>query len=239
MIAWELTQNIKTVWRPQGDQNTSISYEKIRWQWFELGYQAPKRWVGEFTSASGSPFWISGNAYVNQNKNNSGIDAVELIDYDPSWPEQFTTFASWLKNLLGSDLIGRVAHFGSTAIAGMSAKPIIDVLVEIPSFAEAKKGILPRFNCKVWEYWWHEDHMIFIKRKKLMGRRTHHVHLAPKGHDIWNCLVFRDYLRSHPDDALRYQDLKYRLAGEYKTDRERYTQAKTEFIKEITSKRLR
>ena len=238
MIAWELNQNTKTVWRPHGDRNTIISCEKICWQWLEQGHIAPKRWVGEFASASGTPFWISGNAYVDQSKRNAGIDAVELIEYDPSWPKQFKAFASWLKNLLGSDLIGRVAHFGSTAIAGMPAKPIIDVLVEIPPFAVAKKGIIPRLNGKIWEYWWHEKHMIFIKRKDLMGQRTHHVHMAPKGDEIWNCLAFRDYLRSHPDDALRYKDLKYRLAEEYKADREMYTRAKTEFVKEITSKAL-
>jgi GrpB-like predicted nucleotidyltransferase (UPF0157 family)/predicted transcriptional regulator YdeE len=238
MIAWKLNQNTKTVWRPHGDRNTIILEEKIRWRWLEQSHQGPKRWVGEYISASKTPFWISGNAYGDQNKNNSGMDAVELIAYDPSWPEQFKAFASWLKNFLGSDLIGRVVHFGSTAIVGMPAKPIIDVLVEIPSFVEAKRGIIPRLNCKVWEYWWYQKHMIFIKRKNLMGQRTHHVHMAPKGDEIWNRLAFRDYLRSHPDDALRYADLKRRLAEKYRTDREMYTQAKTEFIKEITSKAL-
>jgi GrpB-like predicted nucleotidyltransferase (UPF0157 family) len=238
MIAWELNQNTKTVWRPQGDQNSVISKEEIRWQWLVQGDKGPKRWVGEFTGALGTPFWISGNAYDDQNRNNSGIDAVELITYDPSWPERFKAFAKWLKNLLGSDLIGRVAHFGSTAIPGMPAKPIIDLLVEIPSFSMAKKGVIPRLNSKVWEYWWYQKHMIFIKRKDLMGHRTHHVHMVPKGHELWHCLAFRDYLRSHPDDALRYATLKQHLSEEYKTDREMYTQAKTEFIKEITSKSL-
>lgn len=239
MIAWELNQNTKTIWRPHGDRNTIISKEEIRWQWLTQGDKGPKRWVGEFTCTPGTPFWISGNAYGDQNRNNSGIDAVELTDYDPSWPQRFKAFAGWLKNLLGSDLIGRVAHFGSTAIPGMPAKPIIDILMEIPSFSEAKRGVIPRLNSEVWEYWWYQKHMIFIKRKKLMGQRTHHVHMAPKGDEIWNCLVFRDYLRSHPEDALRYADLKYSLAEKYKTDREMYTQAKTEFIKEITSKKLR
>jgi GrpB-like predicted nucleotidyltransferase (UPF0157 family) len=62
--------------------------------------------------------------------------------------------------------------------------------------------------------------------------------MAPKGHEVWNALAFRDYLKAHPDDASRYANLKHKLAAEYKTDRERYTQAKTEFVNKITAKAL-
>jgi GrpB-like predicted nucleotidyltransferase (UPF0157 family) len=80
--------------------------------------------------------------------------------------------------------------------------------------------------------------MTFIKRQKLMGRRTHHVHMAPRDHRLWEGLAFRDYLMSHPREVSRYAALKRELAKTYRQDRERYTQAKTEFVREITSKAL-
>jgi GrpB-like predicted nucleotidyltransferase (UPF0157 family) len=169
---------------------------------------------------------------------NASNDDVELVDYDPSWPQQFTEFATWLCDLLGVDVALRIEHYGSTAIPGIPAKPIIDVLVEIPSFAEAKRVTIPRLNSERWEYWWYSDHMTFIRRERLMGRRTHHVHMAPRGHRLWEGLAFRDYLISHPQEVSRYAALKRELAENYRQDRERYTQAKTEFVREITSKAL-
>ena len=82
------------------------------------------------------------------------------------------------------------------------------------------------------------DKRVFFKRKEIMGERSHHIHLAPAGHDIWKGLAFRDYLRSHGEEAGRYAALKQRLASLYPADRERYTQAKTEFVNEILAKAL-
>jgi len=62
--------------------------------------------------------------------------------------------------------------------------------------------------------------------------------MAPAGHEIWNGLAFRDYLRSHPEDAARYVALKRELAGRHRTDRERYTEAKGAFVREMTEKAL-
>jgi GrpB-like predicted nucleotidyltransferase (UPF0157 family) len=72
-----------------------------------------------------------------------------------------------------------------------------------------------------------------------MGKRTHHLHLAPAGHEIWNGLAFRDYLRTHPEEAARYASLKRQLAESHQTDRERYTEAKTEYVKKVTEKALK
>ena len=69
-----------------------------------------------------------------------------------------------------------------------------------------------------------------------MGQRTHRVHMAPQGHEIWKGLVFRDTLRSHSEEASRYAALKQELAAGYREDRERYTQAKTEFVRKVTSR---
>jgi GrpB-like predicted nucleotidyltransferase (UPF0157 family) len=75
--------------------------------------------------------------------------------------------------------------------------------------------------------------MVFIKRDALMGKRTHHVHIAPRGHPVWKGLIFRDYLRAQPQVAARYAGLKRGLAARYREDRERYTNAKSTFVKDV------
>jgi len=237
MIAWELNGDTKTVWQMQGGQNIILSKEEIHWQWFDQAATDLRTLTGEFTLGANTPFWISANAYLRK-ENDASIDEIELTDYDSSWPHRFEAFANWLEELIGPDLACRVEHYGSTAIPGMPAKPIIDVLVEIPSFKKAKKRVIPLFNNKTWEYWWYANHMIFVKRKELMRQRTYHVHMAPRGHEAWNALAFRDYLGSHPKEALRYAAVKRKLAAKYRKDRERYTIGKTEFVKKITAKAL-
>jgi GrpB-like predicted nucleotidyltransferase (UPF0157 family) len=246
MVAWDLGDSTWTVWGTQDGRDVIISQDDLEWQWFSPSPSGCGRFTGEFTARlpaelgeetpERGAFWISANAYVGLQESDVSDDQVSLVDYDPAWPRQFAEIATWLRDHLGSDLVLRVEHYGSTAIPGMPAKPIIDVLVEIPSFAEAKKRAVPRLNSETWEYWWYSDHMLFIKRKELMGQRTHHVHIAPQGHEIWAGLAFRDTLRSHPEEASRYAALKQELAAVYREDRERYTQAKTDFVRKVTSR---
>jgi len=246
MVAWDLGDSAWTTWEPKGGQDVVTSQQSISWQWLSPSPTGCGRFTGEFTAhlpaelGKETPergvFWISANAYVGLQESDVSDDQVRLVDYDTSWPQQFAEIATWLRDHLGSELVLRVEHYGSTAIPGMPAKPIIDVLVEVPSFAEAKKRAVPRLNSETWEYWWYSGHMVFIKRKKLMGQRTHHVHMAPQGHEIWKGLAFRDTLRSHPEEASRYAALKQELAAGYREDRERYTQAKTEFVRQVTSR---
>ncbi|MBT6144809.1 MAG: GrpB family protein [Gemmatimonadetes bacterium] len=166
-------------------------------------------------------------------------DEVELVDHDPSWSQQYAQMADWLRDQLGTDIALRVEHYGSTAIPGLPAKPVIDILVEIPSVTAAKPQVIPCFDDETWDYWWHAGHMVFVRREKLMGQRTHHIHMAPKGHPIWDGLAFRDHLRSHAEERDQYAELKRKLAVAYHHDRERYTQAKTDFVSAVTSRALR
>jgi GrpB-like predicted nucleotidyltransferase (UPF0157 family) len=242
MFAWQLTDNKLFVTKSDG----SRSQHGISWRWMSKS-SGGNRYTGEFdisddtsiiSNSSFMPrsFWISANAYVAPKRKNPADDEICLVDYDPSWPEKFEQIASWLRENLPENIVLRIEHDGSTAIPNMTAKPIIDILVEIPSFEEAKPHVLPLFNNPLWEYWWYGDHMIFIRRKELMGTRDVHVHLAPHGHKFWEGLIFRDYLIKHSDDALRYAQLKQNLAKDYRNDRERYTDAKTEFVNEILAK---
>jgi GrpB-like predicted nucleotidyltransferase (UPF0157 family) len=118
----------------------------------------------------------------------------------------------------------------------MIAKPIIDVLVEVPSFSKAKLHALPSLNNKLWEYWWYDNHITFVKRDKLMGVRTHHVHMMPSGRELRARLAFRDYLKSHAKEASQYATLKQQLAKSHQTKRERYTDAKAAFVNDVVAK---
>jgi len=181
---------------------------------------------------------MTANAYVAPGQTGCD-DSVHLVDYDPAWPEKFNEFSDWLRERLGPDVALKIEHFGSTSIPGMIAKPMIDVLVEVPSFPEAKQRALPSLNNEKWEYWWYSDHMTFVRRDRLMGPRTHHVHMMPRGRDLRSRLAFRDYLRSHVEDASRYATLKRQLAKSHQTTREHYTDAKAVFVNEIVAKVMR
>jgi len=241
MIGWELTDTDWTLWRTEQGRLVSDWHEDIRWQWRDSEHGGT---TGEFC-AEGPRDWgrnrvacemsIVANAYFASN-GSGPQDDVQLVDYDRSWPEQYGEMAGWLRRELGQTLALHVEHYGSTAIAGMPAKPVIDILVEIPSFQAAKRRAIPLLNRHEWEYWWYSEHMVFIKRREFMGQRTHHIHLAPREHDLWKSLAFRDHLRVHPDDARRYADLKRHLASTHRHDREAYTEAKGALVAEITAK---
>ncbi len=165
-------------------------------------------------------------------------EAVHLVPYDPRWPEMFSAESERLRQLLGSQFVLRFEHIGSTAIPGLSAKPIIDILIEIPSFESALIHIVPKLQQEGWEYHWRDDrppgHMYFVRRNSA-GMRTHHVHMLTAGHPGWERVAFRDYLRAVPEEAKRYAQLKRELSAKYPEDREAYTEAKSEYIKRITA----
>lgn len=146
-----------------------------------------------------------------------------------------------LRNCLPHDLIGRIEHFGSTAIPNLAAKPIVDMLVEVTSLEETKERIVPVLEAQGYDYFWRPMHgddvppfyAWFIKRNSA-GIRTHHIHLVESDFEHWDRLLFRDYLREWPDVAEEYEALKLSLALDHANDREAYTEAKTEFVVRVT-----
>ena len=138
-------------------------------------------------------------------------------------------------------IIKRIEHFGSTAIPNLSAKPIVDILVEVTSLEETKKVIVPILIGQGYDYFWRPTHgddgipfyAWFIKRD-ANGNRTHHIHMVEKEFEHWNRLLFRDYLIEHPYLVKEYQELKLDLAKKFPNDRVSYTNAKTEFIVKMT-----
>lgn len=162
---------------------------------------------------------------------------IAIVPYDPKWPELFLEEKERLLACLPREIIGRIEHFGSTAVPGLAAKPIIDMLVEVTSLEETRRRIVPILKSQGYDYFWRPTwgddmppfYAWFIKRDSS-GKRTHHIHMVESHFEHWDRLLFRDYLIQHPDMAEKYKRLKVRLAAEYPNDRVAYTKGKTDFI---------
>lgn len=165
-------------------------------------------------------------------------DEIEIVDYDPSWPRLFEEEQRRLALVLPADQILAIEHAGSTAIPGLAAKPIIDIFVAVPSIEQARATLVEPVEEIGYVYWAENpklDRMFFVKGMPPYGtRRTHHIHVSEPTSDAWQRpLLFRDYLRGHPDEAERYHRLKLDLASRYRHDREAYTNAKDAFVEVI------
>jgi len=243
-VAWELQHRLWRLWQGCSGGVALLSEHEILWRWQHETAGTRARWIGEFTAATlpaavntawegPHDFQLTAHAPVDKSLLGAFDDSIALAPYNPDWPRQFQQIADWLRHYLGPYLVQRIEHFGSTAIPGLPAKPIIDVLVECPSMDAVKRRVSPLLDSGEWEFWWFSEHILLLRRNRLMGQREFHVHIAPAEHPIWQGLAFRDHLRQHPADANRYAALKQSLAAEFHHDRERYTLAKTDFVKEI------
>jgi len=165
----------------------------------------------------------------------STIVPVEIVPYDPRWPARFTRARRAIMSAIGG-YIRVIEHIGSTAVPGLAAKPVIDILIGVRSLEDAAAFLPPLAPLGYTYIPQHEA--IFPERRYLHrivnGRHTHHLHIVEPGSDFYRIqLLFRDYLRSHPDAVGQYAELKYRLAEKYRNDREAYTDAKSGFIRDI------
>ena len=134
----------------------------------------------------------------------------------------FEKEAGRIREILDKGLVTRIEHFGSTAIPGLAAKPIIDLLVGVRSLEEAKQVVVSPLKGLGYAYWSENpdpQRMFFAKGLPPNGPRTHHIHMVEPDSVLWERLLFRDYLRQHADEAARYEQLKYRLAHRFSSDR--------------------
>ena len=172
-------------------------------------------------------------------------EEVEIRPYDPRWVRLFEDEKAHLLACLPAELIRRIEHFGSTAVPGLAAKPIVDMLVEVTNLEQTKVQIAPILEAQGYDYFWRPTigddgppfYAWFIKRDLQTGTRTYHIHMVEGGEEFgghWDRLLFRDYLIAHPNVAKEYELLKTRLAAEFPRDRAAYTRAKTEFIERVT-----
>jgi GrpB-like predicted nucleotidyltransferase (UPF0157 family) len=158
---------------------------------------------------------------------------VEVVAYSTAWPAEFETAATLLKDALGP-VASSIEHIGSTAVPGLAAKPTIDILVVVDSTGEFLAA-RPKVEELGFDYRPNNtvvgsgDHLFL--RKVLDGKRTHHVHVVEAGSPkIDDYRLFRDALRSDPDLATRYEQVKVELARRHANDRMIYVSAKSAWV---------
>jgi GrpB-like predicted nucleotidyltransferase (UPF0157 family) len=160
-------------------------------------------------------------------------ESVILVPYDPDWPRQFDQEGA----VLGAVFAGgeaAIEHVGSTAVPGLGAKPVIDVMVGLSHLAEAE-GRIAALEAAGYKYVEKHEKQFPQRRyfrKPRLGPSAYHLHCVVKGSDFWvRLLAFRDYLRAHPESAAAYYELKRELAVRF--SKEEYTEAKSPFIDRI------
>lgn len=160
-------------------------------------------------------------------------EPIHLVPWDDAWPRLFEAERLQLQSVLRPWLDGPIEHIGSTAVPGLTAKPVIDIMAgvhDLPTSMPARDALVAL------------DYMYFPYRPDVMhwfckpspAHRTHHLHLVPLDSPLWReRLAFRDHLRASSSAATAYAGLKTELAERYRFDREAYTDAKGVFIRSI------
>ncbi|MBA4494025.1 GrpB family protein [Paenactinomyces guangxiensis] len=163
---------------------------------------------------------------------------VTVVPYDPYWNVLYEREAGRLKQVLGSCLIG-LYHIGSTSVPGLAAKPVIDLMpvvkqiewVDSLNEQMARLGYIAKGENGI------PGRRYFYKGETV---RTHHVHIFAAGNpEISRHLAFRDYLRTHPEEAKSYGELKLKLAQQFPFDIQSYMDGKDSLVKELEKKALR
>jgi len=162
-------------------------------------------------------------------------DRVVIVPYDPEWPALFSRLGVSLRKALGDTAL-RIDHIGATSVPGLDAKPIIDIQISVRTFEPLDAYRLPIESLG---FVLRPDNPDRTKRyfREVPGERRTHIHVRRAG--SWPeqfALLFRDYMRTHDEDAKRYAELKYRLAEQYAEDHRGYTEAKAPFIWETMVK---
>ena len=166
------------------------------------------------------------------------MDEVQIVDYDPRWPELFATEAEKLRPAFGTALVA-LEHIGSTSVSGLAAKPVVDIQAVVRSLADTD-AVTPRVVALGWTqgvFAPDPERRLYFKKYNTEGVRTYQLHVYEADHPSAAAhLLFRDYLREHQEEAQRYEALKRELALQYHADRLAYNDAKTDYIEAVIAK---
>jgi GrpB-like predicted nucleotidyltransferase (UPF0157 family) len=162
-----------------------------------------------------------------------------LVPYDPNWPALFEAEATRLRRALGS-LAVRIDHHGSTAVPGLSAKPVLDIQISVVNLRPLDSFEKPLETLGYAHVPHPDDAFCPFFHRPARWPHTHHVHVVQAGgEEERRTLAFRDYLRNHDDVAREYERLKRRLMAELSPNdtasREAYAVAKTEFVERVVA----
>ncbi|APH14914.1 grpB family protein [Clostridium sporogenes] len=163
------------------------------------------------------------------------VRIIEVVPHNSKWRIEYEKESEKIYNIMKDEIV-QIYHIGSTAIEGIYAKPIIDILVEVENvnnvdnYNEEMKslGYIPKGEYGI------KGRRFFLKG---LYDRTHHVHIFEKGDsEIERHINFRDYMIEHKEEAKQYEELKKELALKFKYDIDSYCEGKDSFIKKIDEK---
>jgi len=160
---------------------------------------------------------------------------IIIANYDLRWPVMYEEERTRILAAVGR-YITAIEHVGSTAVPGLGAKPVIDIMLGVDTLADADPCIEPIINLGYVYVPDYEDEIPnrrFFKKMLADGTHTHHVHLVETSSEFWeDHLLFRDYLRAHPEIAWDYERVKRDLAPHFNNGND-YSDAKTDFIQSV------
>ena len=155
---------------------------------------------------------------------------IEIVPYSDDWPALFAAEKALLQVALKPWLVAQIEHIGSTAVPGLQAKPIIDIMVPVQDLETSIRAIEAAQAVGYCYYPYKPEQMHWFC-KPSPAVRTHHLHLVPWQSRLWQeRIAFRDALRMSPSLAQEYANLKMSLAAQHRLDREAYTEGKSTFI---------
>jgi len=162
------------------------------------------------------------------------VRRMNVVEYSAEWPMLYEQEIALLRKVLGSEIV-RAHHIGSTAVPGLAAKPVIDILLEVRAVER-----LDDLNEAMKEIAYQPRGEFGIAGRRYYPKggdgRTHHVHAFAVGDpQIEKHIAFRDYLRSHPAAVAEYAAVKQAASAAHETDPEGYVAFKQGFVEQMVS----
>jgi GrpB-like predicted nucleotidyltransferase (UPF0157 family) len=162
---------------------------------------------------------------------------IELARYDPTWPLSYARLSEQIHLALG-ERVRRLEHVGSTSVPGLSAKPVIDMVLVVSNSRDEASYVHPLeqigYTLRIREPAWYEHRV--LRPPELQGN----LHVFSEGcPEVEQMLLFRDWLRSHPEDLMLYEQAKRELAGRTWKYTQEYADAKTGVIQQILERARR
>jgi GrpB-like predicted nucleotidyltransferase (UPF0157 family) len=159
------------------------------------------------------------------------VDEIHIEPYDARWPDMYRAEREIVEKLIPLAHLA-IEHMGSTAVPGLAAKPVIDIIVLIDDLDEVRPYI-PALEASGYSYWADNpdtSKLFLVKGLPPAPRRTHHLHVYVDANEFERHIRFRDILRADANLRHAYEALKFGLAERFRGDREAYTKSKEGFI---------
>jgi GrpB-like predicted nucleotidyltransferase (UPF0157 family) len=161
---------------------------------------------------------------------------IVVVPYDPEWPRYFEDERKLILGCIGH-LIRSIEHIGSTSVPNLLAKPIVDIIVGVDNLEAADKCVGLLHSIGYDDVTPEKDQDWFYCLGKGHHSPGFHLHIVREGsaHHLKH-IIFRNWLRSHPEDVEDYKELKLDLSGRFRNDRVNYTDSKSDFINAVVKK---